>query len=111
MPGLFLIRAVYKPEAIVAMTKNPQNRVAAIALVVERLGGTLKSGGIAFGGRSSELVAICEMPDQAAAAALAIGVSAGGSVEDISLTPLVSGEEGIEAFRKAANAGYRAPGL
>jgi uncharacterized protein with GYD domain len=109
--SLYLIRAAYKPEAIVAMTKNPQNRVGAIERVIEQLGGKLKSGGMAFGGEASELIAICEMPDQTSAAALAIGVSAGGSVEQMSVTPLISGEEGFEALKKAAGAGYRAPGL
>lgn len=108
---LYLVRAVYKPEAVVALTKSPQNRVETVQRVVEQLGGQLKSGGMAFGGETSQLVAICEMPDAVSAAALAVSVSAGGSVEQITMTPLISGEEGLEALKKAASAGYRPPGL
>jgi hypothetical protein len=34
-----LIQAAYKPEAVIALAKNPQNRVEAIRTVVEKLGG------------------------------------------------------------------------
>lgn len=109
--SLYFVRAVYKPEAVIALAKAPQNRVEAIRKVVEKLGGRLESGGMAFGGATSELVAICNLPDQSSAAALAISVSAGGSVEQITTTPLITGEEGLEALKKAADAGYRPPGL
>lgn len=108
---LYLIRAVYKPEAVAALAKSPQNRVEAIRNIVEHLGGRVQSGGMAFGGETSELVAICDIPNQISAAALAVSVSAGGSVEQITTTPLITGEEGLEALRKAASAGYRPPGL
>ena len=109
--ALYLVRAVYKPEAVVALSKSPQNRIDTIRRIVEHLGGVVESGGMAFGGVTSELVAICDMPDQVSAAALAIGVSAGGSVEQITTTPLITGEQGLDALKKAANAGYRPPGL
>jgi len=93
------------------MAKNPQNRVDVVRQVVEKLGGRLESGGLMFGDADSELVAICEMPDNVSAAALSISISVGGAVKSIRTTPLITGAEGLEAMCKAANAGYRAPGL
>jgi len=107
----YLVQAVYKPEAVIALAKNPQNRVEIVRQTVEKLGGRLESGGLVFGDVESELVAICEMPDNVAAAALSISISVGGAVKSVKTTPLITGAEGLEAMKKAANAGYRAPGL
>jgi uncharacterized protein with GYD domain len=107
----FLIQAVYKPEALIALAKNPQNRVEVVRQVVEKLGGKLESGGIAFGELGLEMVAICAMPDHVSAAALSIAVSVGGAVKSIKTTPLITGAEVLEAMNKAAKAGYRPPGL
>ena len=107
----FLIQAAYRPEAVVALAKTPQNRVEAIRVVVERLGGKLEGGGLALSESDLEFVAICNFPDQTTAAAFLIAVAAGGSVRSTRMTPLLSGGEAIEALQKAANAGYRPPGL
>lgn len=107
----YLVQAIYKPEAVAALAKNPQDRVEVLRQVVEKLGGKLEAGGLAFGGFDSELVAICNLPNNISAAALAISISVGGSVKAIKTTPLITGAEGLEAMTKAANAGYRAPGL
>ena len=106
-----LIQATYKPEAVIALAKNPQNRVEAIRTVVEKLGGKLEAGGLALGETDLEFVAICDFPDQITAAAFVIAISAGGGIKSTRTTPLISGSEGIEALQKAANAGYRPPGL
>ena len=107
----YLVQAVYKPEAVVALAKNPQDRVEVLRQIVEKLGGKLEAGGLAFGGFEPEMVAICSLPSHTIAAALAISISAGGSVKAIKTTPLITGAEGLEAMSKAANAGYRPPGL
>jgi uncharacterized protein with GYD domain len=107
----YLIQAVYKPEAVIALAKNPQDRVEAIRTVVEKLGGKLEAGGLALGENDLELVAICNFPDQMTATAFIIAISAGGSVKSTHTTPLISGHEAIEALQKATNAGYRPAGL
>ena len=109
--GQFLLQAVYKPEAIQALAKMPQNRVEVVSQVIERLGGKMKAGGLIFGDVDSELVAICEFPDNVSAASLAIAIGVGGLVKSIKTTPMISGEEGMEALSRASKAGYRAPGL
>jgi len=107
----YFVQAAYKPEAVAALAKSPQNRVEAVEKVVRRLGGTLDAGGLLFGEVELQLVAICRLPDNLTAAALAVAISAGGMVQSVRTAPLLSGTEGLEALSKAANAGYRPPGL
>lgn len=107
----FFVQAGYKAEALAALAKNPQNRVEAIRQVIEKLGGKLESGGLAFGGNDLELIAICQMPDHVSAAAFTVALAAGGSVTSIKTTPLITGAQGLEALTKAAQAGYRPAGL
>ena len=107
----YLVQAVYKPEAVAALAKSPQNRVEVVRGVVERLGGKLDSGGLLFGDVDLQLVAICSLPDNVTAAALGMCINVGGMVSSVRTTPLISGAEALEALGKAANAGYRPPGL
>jgi uncharacterized protein with GYD domain len=53
---------------------------------------------------------ILQAPDNVTAAALSLAAAAGGSVKAVRTTPLMTMEEGMEAMRKAAAAGYRPPG-
>jgi uncharacterized protein with GYD domain len=76
--------------------------------VIERLGGRLESAYLSFG--DYDVVVIAEMPDHASAAAFSLATSAGGALKAIKTTPLLSIEEGLEAMRKAAGAGYHPPG-
>lgn len=104
----YLLQAAYTPEAWAAMAKNPQNRVEAVRPVAQRLGGSIEHAWLAFG--EYDIVAICQFPDNASAAAFSIAASAGGAVKSIKTTPLMTAEEGVEAMRKAGGAGYRPPG-
>ena len=90
------------------MVNQPQNRVEAVRPVVEKLGGKLEHGWLAFG--EYDAVVVVEMPENADAAAFAMAIAAGGAMKTIKTTPLLSVEEGIEAMRKAQGAGYRRPG-
>ncbi len=107
----YLIQAVYKPEVIATLAKSPQDRVEVVRGVVERLGGQLEAGGLLFGDVDLQLVGFCRLPDNIAAAALAMCISAGGGVSSIKTTPLVSGDEALQALKRASAAGYRPPGL
>jgi uncharacterized protein with GYD domain len=89
------------------MVKSPQDRLEALRPVVERLGGKLLSMYMAFG--EYDVVGVAEMPDNVSAAAFSLAVSAGGYVRAMKTTPLMTIQEGIEAFRKAGQAGYRPP--
>jgi uncharacterized protein with GYD domain len=104
----YLFQASYTSEAWAAQVSNPQNRVDAIRPVIERLGGRLECAYLSFG--DYDVVVIAEMPDHISAAAFSLAASAGGGVKAVKTTPLMTVEEGIEAMKKAAGAGYRPPG-
>ena len=104
----YLFQASFTSEAWAAQVKNPQNRIEALRPVIEGLGGSLESFYYAFG--EYDVVAIAEMPDNVSAAAFSLAASAGGALKAVKTTPLMTIEEGIEAMRKAAGAGYRPPG-
>jgi uncharacterized protein with GYD domain len=101
----YLFQGSYSTEGWEALVKNPQNRFEAIRPAVEKLGGKVEQGWLAFG--EHDIVAILHMPDNVSAAALAIAFSAGGALKHAKTTPLLTAEEGVEAMKKAATCGYR----
>jgi uncharacterized protein with GYD domain len=105
--SLFLSQVAYNEEGWKALVSNPQNRLDVIRPVVEKLGGRLINAYFAFG--DYDFVLISEFPDNVSIAALAIAAAAGGAVKSIKTTPLMEAAEGLEALRKAAASGYRAP--
>jgi uncharacterized protein with GYD domain len=104
---LFLSQVAYNENGWQALVSNPQNRLEAIRPVVDKLGGRIVNAYFAFG--DFDFVLIAEFPDNVSAAALAIAAAAGGAVKSIKTTPLLEAAEGLDAVRKAATAGYRAP--
>ncbi len=100
---LFLTQVAYNPEAWQALIHNPQNRIDAIRPAVEKLGGKVISGYFAFG--DYDIVAMLELPDNVAAAAIAF--AAGGACKSVKTTPLLTTAEGIDALKKAAGTGYK----
>jgi uncharacterized protein with GYD domain len=103
----YLIQAAFTPEAWAKLVRNPQDRRATIRPMIEKLGGHLEGYWIGFGEYDS--VVIVQAPDNVSAAALALAAAAGGALKAIKTTPLMTMEEGMDAMRKAAEAGYRPP--
>ena len=103
----YLLQVGYTPEAWANMIHNPQDRIDAVRPVVEKLGGKILHGWFAFG--DYDLVTIVEMPSNVEAAAFSLAASAGGAIRTIKTTPLMTTSEGIEAMKKAAKSGYKAP--
>lgn len=101
----YLIQATYTPEALQALLRNPQDRTAALQAPIEKLGGRIQNLYLSFG--DYDAVAILEMPDNVAAAAIAMAISAGGACKSVKTTPLLTGAEAIDAAQKAAGSGYR----
>jgi uncharacterized protein with GYD domain len=104
---LFLSQVAYNENGWQALVSNPHNRLDVIRSVVEKLGGSVVNAYLAFG--DYDFVLITEFPDNVSVAALAISAAAGGAVKSIKTTPLMDTTEGLEAIRKAAASGYRAP--
>lgn len=104
----YMIQVAYTAEAWANLVKNPQDRIKAVTPAVEKLGGKVEVGYLAFG--EYDIVVIVEMPDNASAAALAIAFSAGGALKAAKTTPLLTTQEGIDAMKKAPATGYRPAG-
>jgi uncharacterized protein with GYD domain len=103
----FLLQVAYTPQAWATMMKNPQDRVQALAPVLDRMGGKMECAYFAFG--DYDVVAIMQMPANTDAAAFSLAASAGGAVKSIKTTPLLTTAEGLDAMRKAAASGYTPP--
>lgn len=103
----YALQAAYTPLGWAALLKDPQHRLEAIKPAIERLGGTVVNGWFMFG--DYDLLVICELPDNISAAALSMAISAGGAVKAVTIAPLMSFEDGLEAMRKAKAAEYAPP--
>jgi len=105
----FLLEIAYTPEAWAAQLERPTDRIEILKPVLETVGARFESAYFAFG--SYDIVAVIDAPDNVSAAALSLAFSSGGSIRDISTTPLMTIEEGIEAMRKGARAlgAYKPP--
>ena len=105
----FMIQATYTGESWGAQINKPdQNRLEQLRPVVQKLGGTLETAYYTFG--DYDIIGIAQFPDNQSAAAFSLAASAGGAVKAVRTTPLMTIEEGQDAMRKAAGAGYRPPG-
>lgn len=103
----YLLQVAYTSEAWANMVKNPQDRIGIVSKAAEKLGGKVEGGWLSFG--DYDTVAILNMPDDITAAAFSMAAAAGGACKSLKTTPLLSPEEGIEAAKKAAKAGYTPP--
>ena len=101
----FMIRGTYNHEGLKGVLKDGgSGRVDAVRKTAESLGGHLDSFYFAFG--DEDTYVICDLPDNKAAAALALTVGASGSVTT-KTTVLLTPEE-IDGATKA-KVEYRAP--
>ncbi|HUJ95871.1 MAG TPA: GYD domain-containing protein [Terriglobales bacterium] len=103
----YLNLVAYAPEGWAAIVAHPQNRLEVIKSAIEKLGGKIVTGWFAFG--EYDVVSITEMPDNVAAAAIAIAFAAGGACKSVRTVPLLSQEEALQALKKAGECGYRPP--
>jgi len=98
----------YTPDAWASQVKDPKNRIEIVSPEFEKLGGSIEAAYMAFG--ENDLIIIANFPDNISAAALAIGVAAGGAMSNLKTIPLLDIEEGLEALKKAATIAYNPPG-
>lgn len=103
----YLYQAAYTSQAWAGQVKNPTNRLAAVAKMIEDSGGKVVASYYAFG--PHDVVIIAEMPDNTAAAAFSIAVAAAGAVSHLRTTPLMTPDEGVAAIRAAGQSAYRPP--
>jgi len=102
----YLIQASYTAEGLKGLMKDTASgRKAAVQAAVKSAGGKLESFYFSFG--ADDAVLIVDMPNNVAAASLALTTAASGAVR-IHTTPLLTLEEVDKAL--AAKTKYRAPG-
>ena len=102
----FMIQASYTAEgARGLMQDKASGRRAAVQAALKSLGGKLESMYYCFG--KDDVIAIGDLPDNIAAAALSVVIGASGLVR-IRFTPLLSIDEMDKAL--GAKSKYRAPG-
>ena len=90
-----------------AFVSNPQDRVAGVRALVERLGGHLDSFDFSLG--EYDVAIIYTAPDTAAAAAISMAATSAGHLKAFKTTALLAPEEFMEAQRKAHGLNYQAP--
>ena len=102
----YLFHASYSPEGIKGLQRDKgSGRRQAVQQLLESCGGKLESMYYALG--EDDVVIIADLPDNVAASALSLTVSATGLVR-VRTTALMTVEETDRAV--AATAKYRAPG-
>lgn len=102
----FLVDASYTPEGLKGLLKDGgTGRRAAVEAAVKSLGGKLEAMYFAFG--KHDTVTIIDVPDNVAAAALALAVNASGGAVTRTTT-LLTPEEVDQAIKKTVR--YKAPG-
>jgi uncharacterized protein with GYD domain len=102
----YLIQASYTAEGLKGLQKDKASgRRTAVASVAETLGGKLEATYYTFG--EEDVIVILDLPDNVAASALSLAVSASGLVRT-KTTPLLTVEDVDKALAKSVS--YRAPG-
>ena len=101
----YLIQVAYNTRGLAALVKEPQDRIEKVRPAIEAIGGRIESAYYAFG--EYDIVLVCEMPDNAAAAAFALAVGAGGTVSDYTTTVLLTPGEAMQAMTAAAESVYQ----
>jgi uncharacterized protein with GYD domain len=103
----YLIQGSYTSAAAAAFAGHPQDRAAGIQTAAGKLGGKLESVDFCLG--EHDVIVIVELPDDVAAAALALAVNAPGHLKSYQTTRLLSAKEFLEAQQKAHNLAYKGP--
>lgn len=106
--SFYLMRFCYTSQAWAALIKQPEDRRQVARAVIEKLGGKLHGFWYAFGEQDGFV--LIEAPDNLAAAAFSVGISARGSLRSAETTVLLTVEETIDMLRKAQALPYRPPG-
>jgi len=103
----YLFRGSYSQEGIKGVRKEGGSaRMDVARELAEGLGGKLEAFFFAFG--AHDFYAIADLPDNAAAVALAATVGASGAMSSFETIPLITPEDADEATHRSVN--YRPPG-
>jgi uncharacterized protein with GYD domain len=102
----YLVQASYTADGVKGLSKDTASgRRTAVAHAIESLGGKLEALYFSFG--ENDILAVMDLPDNAAAARFAMRAASTGQVT-VRTTPLLTCEEMDKALLKTVD--YRAPG-
>lgn len=104
---LYLSKFSYTPETWARMIRQPEDRRTAARTYIESVGGKLHGFWYAFGPHDG--YTLWEAPDNVSMASVALAIGAGGAMNSLETTVLLSVEETMEALRRADQVRYRPP--
>ena len=105
---LYLSRFSYTPDTWAKLVANPEDRREAAQSYIESVDGKLHGFWYAFGEHDG--FTLWEAPDNVSMAAVALALSAGGAINSLETTVLLTVDETLEALRKVEHVQYRPPG-
>jgi uncharacterized protein with GYD domain len=103
----YLLQAAFKDTAMKRLVEHPQPREDVVRKAAESLGGRVLQFYFCFG--EYDAMAVVEFPNNEAAMANSLAVSAGGAVTKFHTTTLVTPEEAVRAMQAAGKATYTPP--
>jgi uncharacterized protein with GYD domain len=99
--SLYMFQFAYTPDSWAAQIKHPENRIEKVGRAsCEAAGGKFIGGWLCFS--EYDAVLIADMPNEESMGALALAITAGGALKASKTTALMTGEQGVEALKKAA---------
>ena len=106
----YLLRAKYAQDSMNALVQRPEDRLLTTTRLLKEVGGRLHYYFFCFG--EYDIVLLFELPGNVSAAALAMTLSAAGTVTATETIPLLTTEEAIDAMNQAREASgiYVPPG-
>ncbi len=105
--GTYMTQFSYTGEAVAALAKNPEDRRAPVAALMESLGGRLIAMYYSFGDYDG--LVIFETPDDTTAVTGVVAAALGGHIKETKTTVLFTTEQAIEAMGKAGSIVFKAP--
>jgi uncharacterized protein with GYD domain len=103
----YMLQFAYTAQTWATLAKNPTDRRPALRAALEKLGAKLIDLYYHFGDYDG--VAIVDAPDDTAATAAVIAVTAPGHLRATKTTRLMSVEEVLDAMKRAGTVPYQAP--
>ena len=98
----YLLRAKYAQDSMNALVQRPEDRMLTTTRLLKEVGGRLHYYFFSFG--EYDIVLLFELPDNVSAAALAMTLSAAGTVTATETIPLLTMEDAIDAMNRAREA-------
>jgi uncharacterized protein with GYD domain len=100
----------YTAEAWKGLIDSPESRKSAIERAAKEVGGTLDTVYWTFG--DDDFLVICDVPDDASAAAIGVGVASSGRLRNVRTIKLITADDFINLLGKAksVSSAYVPPG-